>query len=76
MTLLISKKIHKPLRRQPGVPHRMLNILMPQVVLDRPRIQPVVRELESTGMVQHVRMGRKIESSPFPPLPGDQLTDC
>ena len=52
----------------------MLNILMPQVVLDRPSIPAVVRQLKPTGVEQHVGMGRKIEAS-LPPCPSDQLTD-
>lgn len=68
----ILPKIPEPIRRQLGVPHRVLDVLVPQVVLDRPGVVPVVRQLEPTPMPQHVRMYREVEAG-LAPCPGDQL---
>lgn len=67
-TPLIPPKILKPIRRQLGIPHRMLNVLMPQVMLNRPRILPIVRQLKPASMAKHVWVSRKIEASPRPAL--------
>src|SRR5882724_5113767 len=37
------------------------DVPMPEVVLDRPRIVPLVRQLEPAGMPEHVGMGREAE---------------
>ena len=65
-------KILKPIRRQLGIPRSVLDILMPQVVLNCPRILSIVRQLEPAGVAQHVGMSGEIETGP-PPSPGDQL---
>ena len=40
----------------------MLDILVPEIVLDRPCVVAVIRQLEPAGMAQHVRMHRKPKS--------------
>ena len=40
----------------------MLNVLVPQIVLKRPRVLTIIGELEAAGMSQHVRMDRKWHS--------------
>jgi hypothetical protein len=37
----------------------VLNVLVPEVVLQSPRVVAVVGELEPTGMARHVRVDRK-----------------
>jgi hypothetical protein len=46
----------EPIRRQLRVPHRMLDVPVPEVVLDRPRVVAVVGELGAAGVAQHVRV--------------------
>jgi hypothetical protein len=41
----------------------VVNILVPQVVLDAARIDAIVGELLATGMAQHVRMDLEREAS-------------
>jgi hypothetical protein len=50
----IPKEFLKPLRRQSGIARRILNIAMPEIGLDRPRVVAIVGELIATGMAQHV----------------------
>ena len=51
----------------------MLDVLVAKVVLDCPGVVPPVRQVETTGMAQHVGVDREIKVS-LPPRPGDQLT--
>jgi hypothetical protein len=37
----------------------VLDVLVPEVVLQRPRVVAIVGELEPTGMAQHVRVERE-----------------
>ena len=62
----------KPIWCQLGVPHRVLDILVAQIVLDRPGVMSLVRQIEPTGMAQHVGVDREIELS-LPACSGDQL---
>ena len=43
----------EPLRRLRGIACRILNIAMPEIGLDRPRVVAIVGELIATGMAQH-----------------------
>jgi hypothetical protein len=52
--ILIPPKILKPPRRQRRVASRVLDIAVPQVGLQRPRIDPVVGQLEPAGVPEHV----------------------
>ena len=45
-----------------GVPDRVLDVLVSQVMLDRPGVVAVVGELETTGVAEHVGMHRKPKS--------------
>src|SRR5215470_5275795 len=53
---LASPKILEPVRRHFGVLDRVLNVFVPEVMLQCPRVVAVVGELKTTGMAQHVRM--------------------
>ena len=37
----------------------MLNVLVPEVVLQGPRVVAIIGELEPAGMAEHVRVDRK-----------------
>jgi len=54
--MLIPPEASEPIRRQLGIPNRMLNVSVPQVVLNRPRVVAVVRQLVAARVVPHVRM--------------------
>jgi len=47
----------KPRRRHLGVADCVLNVSVPEVSLQRPRVVSLVRERKATGVPQHVRMG-------------------
>jgi hypothetical protein len=52
----ISKEFLEPLRRQRGIARRILNIAMPEIRLDRPRVVAIVGQLVAAGVAQHVGM--------------------
>ncbi len=56
---LVLPESVEPVRRKLGVPHRMLNVFVSQVMLDRPGVVAVIGELEPARMAQHVRVYRK-----------------
>ena len=60
---LIPKQAFEARRRQLGITHRMLDRFVPEVGLDRTGIDALVRQLEPTGMPQHVRVDFHIEAS-------------
>ena len=52
----MSPKIPKARRRQLGVAHRVLDVAVAKVSLQRPRIVTLVGESVTAGMPQHVRV--------------------
>src|SRR5215831_5584868 len=54
-----SPKVLEPVGRHVGIPDRVLNVLVPEVVLQGPRVMAIVRELEPTGMAKHVWVDRE-----------------
>src|SRR5262245_42600620 len=52
----IPPKVPKPVGRKLGVPNGVLDVLMPEVVLQGACVMPVVGEFEPAGMAEHVRM--------------------
>src|SRR5215510_6621454 len=62
----VSPKVLEPVRRHVGVPDRVLDVLVPEVVLQGPRVMAIVRELEPTGMAKLVRVDREWHASGFP----------
>ena len=48
-------------RRQLGVAHGVLDVPVPEIGLQRPRIDAVIGELEAAGVAQHVRMHLELE---------------
>ena len=59
---LISPEILKPRWRQRGVPHRVLDVAVSQIGLERPGVVALVGQRVGAGVSQHVR-GR-IECKP------------
>src|SRR5215813_11541560 len=55
----LSPEVHKSIRGQLGVTHRVLNILVPQPSLQCPRVVAGVGKGVAAGMPQHVRMYRE-----------------
>jgi hypothetical protein len=64
-TLSPSKSL-EPVGRHFGVPDRVLNVLVPEVALQGPRVVAIVGELEPAGVAKHVRVDRKWHVSGFP----------
>jgi hypothetical protein len=54
--LLILPEVLEPFRRELGVSDGVLNVLVPQIVLKRPRVLTIIGELKPAGVAQHVRM--------------------
>ena len=59
-------------RRQLGVAHRVLDVAVPEIGLQRTGIDAVIGELEAAGVPQHVRMHRETEIGGNP-KPRDHL---
>src|SRR5215472_11182715 len=54
-----TAKLFEAVGRHFGVSDRVLDVLVPEVVLQRPRVVAIVGELEPTGMAQHVWVDRE-----------------
>jgi len=53
---LLPPKVLKSRWRQLGVAHRVLDIFVPEVGLQRPRIMPPIGQGVTAGMAEHVRV--------------------
>ena len=49
-------KVLEPVGRKLGVPDRVLNVLVPEVVLQGPSVVTIVGEFEPAGVAKHVRV--------------------
>ena len=58
---LLSPEVLEPVGRQLGVANGMLDVLVPQIGLQRPRVMPFVGQRIAAGMAQHVRMYLDVE---------------
>ena len=56
----------EPIGRQLGVEHRVLDIAVPEIMLDGTGIVTLIGELEPTRMAQHVRVDREGEGGERP----------
>src|SRR5262245_17329164 len=52
-------KVLEPVGHHVGVPDRVLDVPVPEVVLQGPRVMAIVGELEPTGMAKHVWVDRE-----------------
>jgi hypothetical protein len=59
---LVSEEVLEPRRCHFGVPHGVLDVLVAEVVLYRPRVVPVIGQLEPASVPQHVRVCREAEA--------------
>ena len=57
--LVLSPEILEPARRQLSIAHGVLDIPVPEVGLERPRVVALVGQRKATGVAQHVGMCRK-----------------
>jgi hypothetical protein len=57
--LSVPPEVLEAVGRHFGVPDRVLNVLVPEVVLQGPRVVAIVRKLEPTGMAKHVWVDRE-----------------
>ena len=55
----VPPKVLEPVGRHFGVPDRMLNVLVPEVVLQGARVVTIVGQLEPAGVAKHVRVDRE-----------------
>jgi hypothetical protein len=51
----LSPEVLEPIQRQLGVAHRVLNVAVAQIGLERPRVVPAVGEGEPSGVPQHMQ---------------------
>ena len=70
----IAPEVLETGRRQLGVAHRVLDVLVAEIGLQRAGIDAVIGELETAGVAQHVRMHWEIEVS-RDTEPGDHLAE-
>ena len=56
----------EPIRRQLSVERGRLNVAVPEIALQGPGVLALIRELETAGMAEHVRVDRKRHSSEHP----------
>src|ERR1700674_1982124 len=69
---LLAPKVLEPCRRQLGVAHRVLDVPVPEIGLQRPRVMAAVGKRIATGVPQHVGMDLEFEPR-FGPGPLYQL---
>ena len=55
----VPPKVLEPVGRHFGVSDGVLNVPVPEVVLEGARVVAIICELEPTGMAKHVGMGRE-----------------
>jgi hypothetical protein len=60
LAIVSSFKNPEPVRRHVGVPDRVLDVLVPEVVLQGPRVVAIVGELEPTGVAMQQRCTQKL----------------
>jgi hypothetical protein len=55
----VPPKVFEAVGRHLGIPDRVLNVLVPEIVLQGPRVVTIIGQLEPAGMAQHVRVDRE-----------------
>ncbi len=58
---LVAPEVFEAVGRQLRVSHRVLDVPVAEVVLNRPGVMPLVGELEAAGVAQHMRVDWKAE---------------
>jgi hypothetical protein len=59
---LVFPEVSKPTGCQFRVAHHVLNVLVAEIKLNRPRVLAVVCEIEAGCVAEHVRMDRKFDA--------------
>src|SRR5713101_5412209 len=59
---LVFPESFEPARRQLGIADGVRDISVAQVLLDRPRVVPLIGQLETAGVAEHVGMNREGEA--------------
>mgnify|MGYP003382024122 CR=1 FL=1 len=54
---LVPPEPLEPVRRKLRVPHRVVDVLVSKVMLQRPGVVAIVGQLEPAGVPEHVRVG-------------------
>jgi hypothetical protein len=70
----VAPKPLEPVGRQVCIPYRMSDILVTKVMLERPRIVPLVGQLVAAGVPEHVRVHREGQIG-LQSCTGDKLAD-
>src|SRR5262245_9088707 len=52
----VPPTVFEPVGRHFGVPDRVLNVLVPEIMLQGPRVVAIIGQLEPAGMAEHVRV--------------------
>src|SRR5262249_27302858 len=55
----VPPKVLEPVGCHVGVPDRVLNVVVAEVVLQGPRVVAIVGQLKPAGMAKHVRVDRE-----------------
>src|SRR5262245_39043924 len=69
----VPPKVLEPVGRHFGVSDRVLDVLVPEVMLQGPRVVAIVSELEPTGMAKHVGVDRKWHLGSLADAPGEAV---
>src|SRR5262245_25266611 len=72
LDVLILPPALEPGRRQFGISDRVLNVLVPEIGLQRPRIPASVRQLVAAGVAEHMRVRLDLEPGRLA-SPADEL---
>ena len=64
--VVLSPEILEARRRQLGIAHRVLDVLVAKPSLQRPRVVAGVRQGVAAAMPQHVRVYRELHLGPSP----------
>lgn len=57
LNLFLSPQLFKPGRIRRRIDNCVLNVAVPKIVLNKPRVCPLIRQGKTAGMAEHVRMG-------------------
>lgn len=63
--VLLPPELFKPGWISGGIADGVLNVAVPEVVLNEPRIRALIGEGEAAGMAEHMRMGGQGQTGPL-----------
>ena len=59
---LVAPEVLEPRRRQFCIAYDVLNVAMPEICLQRPGVDAIIRELKGASVLEHVRVNRHVEA--------------